>query len=72
MDGHPSSVNGSLIKKHIKGASKASVGVGSVVADWPKEAKHARSAFMAGKLAKALEEPRSSPKSGAARPTSKR
>ena len=54
--GHPSSISGGLIKKHLKGASKTPVDIGAVVRDWPKEAKHARTAFEAGKLAKALAE----------------
>ena len=53
--GHPASVTGSLIEKHLKGVDKTPVDVRAVVRSWPKEATHARSAFVAGKLSKALE-----------------
>lgn len=59
--GHPSSANGGLIKKHIKGANKGPVGVAGVVANWPKEAQHAKKAFLAGKYGKAVAEARKLP-----------
>ena len=54
--GHPSSVNGSLIKKHIAGASTGPVGPAAIAKNWPEEAKAVRKAFLDGKYGKALEE----------------
>ncbi|MFT4514443.1 MAG: hypothetical protein ACI89X_003448 [Planctomycetota bacterium] len=59
--GHPASLSGSVIKKHLKGASKTPVDIGAVVRNWPKEAMHARSAFASGNLGKALAEAKKLP-----------
>lgn len=59
--GHPASLSGSVIKKHLRGASKTPVDIGAVVREWPKEAVHVKSAFVAGKLSKALEEAKKLP-----------
>lgn len=59
--GHPASLNGGTIKKHLKGASKTPVDIGAVVRNWPKEAVHARKAFIKDTLGKALAEAKKLP-----------
>lgn len=53
--GHPASIRDGLIEKHLRGAETTPVDVAAVVRKWPDEASHARAAFAAGQLGKALE-----------------
>jgi hypothetical protein len=52
--GSPYSVNGSLVKKHLRGASKTPVNVNAVTKNWPDSAKAVKAAYGKGQLAKAL------------------
>jgi len=54
--GHPASINGSLIKKHLKGASRTPVSQSAITRNWPEEARSVAAAIKKGNLADAREQ----------------
>ena len=52
--GSPSQINGSLVKKHLRGASKTPVDIAAVTKRWPASAKAVKAAYAKGKIGKAM------------------
>ena len=52
--GHPSSLNKSIIKEHIKGASRNAPGLDGLTSAWPKSAASVKKLLAKNKIGKAL------------------